>query len=128
MNRKRKNYKLTEAQTLLGIHVKELGLTPTYEHAFQPLRDWRFDVCDLGLRLAFEIHGGQFTGGHRRGFWNKKEASRRAALGQVDTPQEDEYLKIDTAQMMGWRVMQFTNEQVLDGRAKQFIKEHLCTG
>jgi hypothetical protein len=123
--RKRKSYKVSEAQVLLAIHLKELGITPTYEHKFCE-RDWRFDVCWPEQRLAWEISGGQYSGGHRTGFWSKKEAMRRKASGLVDTPQEEEYLKLNTALMLGWRVMQFTNQQVLDGRAKQFIKEHLA--
>jgi len=106
--------KLSSMQVLLGIHAKELGLEPEYERPVCEDREWRFDVCFPAIRLACEIHGGQYTGGHRRG--------KKALRGRAETPQEDEYLKLSTATMLGWRVLQFTNEQVADGRAKTFIK------
>ena len=112
----------TEAQILLAEHhLPELGLVCLCEQYFSEERNWRFDVFIPQLHLAIEIHGGQHTGGHRRGAWSGKEAARRKAKGLVDTPQEDEYTKLNAAQMAGFRVLQFTNEQVKDGRAKAFI-------
>ena len=122
--RKKKERKFSEMQILLGIHLRELGFLPAYEHKFCE-RDWRFDVALPEQRLAFEINGGQFTGGHRRGFWSKIEAVRRKRAGLLETPQEDEYDKLNTATFAGWRVLQFTNEQVNDGRAKAFIASQL---
>ena len=97
----------TVAQRLLKIHLDELGITTEFEYKFCD-RDWRFDLVDHENHTAFEISGGNWSGGHRRG---KK--------------QEDEYDKINTAQLLGWRVMQFTNAQVLDGRAKAFLQSNL---
>jgi hypothetical protein len=117
----------TEAQVLLALHLAELGIETVAEYHFWELRDWRLDLYAPAIRIGFEIHGGQFKGGHRTGFWGKKEYQRRRALGtQKTTPQEDEYTKLNAATMDGIRVLQFTNEQVLDGRAKKFIEEHLC--
>lgn len=99
--------KQTEAQILLGIHLAELRIFASAEYKFCE-RDWRFDWANRDLRLAFECNGGKWSGGHRRG-----EAI------------EDENDKINTAILMGWRVLQFTNEQVLDGRTKAFLQEHL---
>jgi len=99
--------KQTQAQILLGIHLAELKIFASAEYRFC-WRDWRFDWANRDLRLAFECNGGQWSGGHRRG--------KRI---------EDENDKLNTAILLGWRVLQFTNEQVLDGRAKAFIKEHL---
>jgi hypothetical protein len=98
-------YVLTDEQILLRIHLRELGIDTIYEHTFHPDRAWRFDLCNLDARIAFEISGGKRSGGHRRG-----------------NAQDDEYDKLNTAQMMGWRVFQFTNEQVNTGKAKEFIK------
>jgi hypothetical protein len=114
-------YELTEAQVTLATHLRELGLVPFYERMVRSDREWRFDVSCPENLLAFEINGGQFTGGHRRGWWSKKEGARRGALGLKDTPQEEEHEKINYATLMGWKVLQFTNEYVLDGRAKAFI-------
>jgi very-short-patch-repair endonuclease len=125
MSKPKKGFTPNPMQILLGIHLRELGLLPDYELKFDADRNWRFDVYCQEQRIAIEIHGGQFSGGHRRGWWNKKEALRRQALGLRDTPQEDEYLKLSTATMAGWRVLQFSNEQVNDGRAKEFIGRFL---
>ena len=115
--------KLTEEQILLGEHhLKELGVEQVlYEHYFCDNRDWRLDIYLPEHRIGIEIHGGQFTGGHRRGFWSKKEGARRRKLGLKETPQEDEYDKLNHAQMDWIRTLQFTNEQVRDGRAKEFL-------
>lgn len=97
----------TEAQILLGIHLAELKLFASAGYQFCERR-WRFDWANRDLRLAFECNGGKWSGGHKRG----------DAI-------EDENDKINTAQMMGWRVFQFTNQQILDGRAKAFLQEWL---
>jgi hypothetical protein len=99
--------KQTSAQVLLGIHLQELGLAPIAEYRFCE-RMWRFDLVDLTVRLAFEISGGNWTGGHSRG-----------------ASQEQEYCKINRAQMMGFKVMQFTNRQVCSGEAKSFVAQYL---
>ena len=124
--------KLSKMQILLGVHLQELGIAEDeilFEHKLfvadfgkESIRNWRFDVYLPELRLGIEIHGGQFSGGHRRGYWGKNEYARRKALGtQKHTPQEDEYDKLNHAQMNGIRVFQFSNEQVSTGRAKDFL-------
>ena len=99
--------KQTDEQILLAIHLKELGIITVPEHRFCD-RQWRLDLYAPNERLGFEISGGNWTGGHRRG-----------------AKQEDEYDKINTAQLCGIRVMQFTNAQVSDGRAKNFVASFL---
>jgi very-short-patch-repair endonuclease len=99
--------KQTPAEILLGIHLAELRIFASADYKFCE-RDWRFDWANRDLKLAFECNGGKWSGGHRRG--------ERI---------EDENDKINTAILLGWKVLQFTNEQVLDGRAKAFLQEHL---
>ena len=103
-----KKAKLTVAQILLGKHLKELGLEPEFEWRICDCHKWRFDVVCLDQRIGIEANGGKWSGGHRRG----------KAI-------EDENDKLNTATLGGWRVLQFTNEQILSGRAKEFLKEHL---
>ena len=100
--------KQTEAQVLLAIHLSELGIQTVAEYRFDPERQWRFDLCDLEQRLAFEVDGGMFRGGHRRG----------EAL-------EDDYEKQNCAILQGWRILRFTNRDVLSGKAKEFIAKYL---
>jgi hypothetical protein len=45
--------KLTPAQILLGMHLKELGFKPEYEVRVCEDRAWRFDVICREQRLAF---------------------------------------------------------------------------
>jgi very-short-patch-repair endonuclease len=104
----RKPYKLSEAQILLGKHMQELGYKCVYEYTFETSRRWRIDVYCDDLRLGIECNGGRWFRGHR--------SSR-------DTDKDNE--KMNTAQMMGIRILQFTNEFVLDGRAKEFVREWL---
>jgi hypothetical protein len=111
-NRKEQGeHKLSEAQILLGIHIKELGMRPAYEVHVPAGSNYRFDVCCMGLNVLIEISGGNFSGGHRRG-----------------TKQEDEYTKINRAQMSGYKVYQFTNRQVLSGEAKEFLRGETLSG
>lgn len=100
-------YKLTNSQRLLGIHLDELGVNFQREVKFCD-RDWRFDLLLPDYRIAVEISGGNFTGGHRR-----------------FKAQEDEYDKLNQATIEGYRVLQFTNDQVDCGHAKQVIAEYL---
>ena len=100
-----KNPKQTEAQILLGKHLAELHIFASSEYRFCE-RKWRFDWASRELRIAFECNGGKWSGGHRRG-------------NAID----DENDKLNTATLMGWRVLQFTNEQIESGRAKEFLKE-----
>ena len=100
--------KQTPSQILLALHLRELGFCrPCFEFPVCAGRRWRFDIAVPAERLAFEISGGNWTGGHRRG-----------------KAQESEYDKLNYAQMDGWRVIQWTNRQVLSGEAKQWLKEH----
>lgn len=100
-------YKLTNSQRLLGIHLDELGVNFEREHKFCE-RDWRIDIAIHDYRIAIEISGGNWHGGHRR-----------------FKAQEDEYDKLNRATMDGWRVLQFTNDQVDCGHAKQVVAEYL---
>jgi hypothetical protein len=109
--------KLTSPQILLGAYLKELGFTPLYEVEFCEGRKWRFDVAiseekeGSKLNIGFEVNGGKWSQyGHR---------SRGKQL-------EQELEKLNVAQCLGWIVLQFTNEFVLSGEAKTFLREWLC--
>jgi hypothetical protein len=97
--------KQTEAQILLAVHLKELGIETVPEYRFDPERQWRFDLADLKRRIGFECNG-HFGGKHGTG-WS------------------EEFEKLNTAQMLGWRVLSFHNKDVLKGRAKEFVKKWL---
>ena len=97
--------KQTPAQTLLRIHLKELGIETIAEYQFYAERKWRFDLASVGSRLAFECNG-HFNGRHGVGWSADAE-------------------KLNTAQMLGWRCLVFSNKDVLTGRAKHWLAEWL---
>lgn len=101
--------KRTEAQILLGIHLAELGIETIAEYRFDTERLFRFDLADPERKLGFEVDGGMFRGGHKRG----------VAL-------EADYAKQNLAQLQGWKILRFTNREVLTGKAKDFLKARLC--
>jgi very-short-patch-repair endonuclease len=102
--------KLTQAQILLRVHLEELklGYPIEQEYKFDPERNYRADLAIPDARLLFECDGGAFRGGHRRG----------RAL-------EADYERQNRAVLAGWRILRFTNQQILTGEAKQFLVEFL---
>ena len=106
-----KGKSITPAQLLLKAHLLELGLEHAhteFEYKFLSDRKYAFDIADHANKIAFECDGAQFSGGHMRG---------KAV--------EQQYEKDRLAQLHGWRVMRFTNRQILNGEAKQWLQEHL---
>lgn len=97
------------------------GIPYVRQWRFHPIRRWRFDFA-LGVngrynhpndpptiedaKLAVEVEGGQFTGGHKRG---------KAA--------DTDYEKFNAATMRWWRVLRFSTGQVERGEAWPVIHE-----
>ena len=100
-------------EELVETWLRDNGYPFTAEWRFHATRRWRFDFA-LGhppaphgdgktidrLKLAIEVEGGQFTGGHKRG---------KAADSDTE--------KFNEALLMGWRVLRFTTGQVQRGEA-----------
>ena len=102
-----------EAEVLFAKHLTELGLWFRSEVKFHPHRRWRFDFVaalqDRGPYYAIEIDGGIWTQGrHTRG---------KGRQSDMD--------KLNHATIMGYRVLTFSTQDVLRGRAKEFLKLHL---
>ena len=102
--------KFNPAHVLLEKHLRELGLEYTKEVRFHPLRRWRWDFAITGAGVAIEIQGGFYrgVGGH-----NSISGMQR----DMD--------KLNAGVMLGWRVLHFSSADVLRGRAKAFLAEHL---
>ncbi len=99
-------HKLTTAQRLLQIHLAELDIETIPEFKFCSDRKFRMDLyCDR-LRLGFEVNG-QYQGLHGKRFGN--------------TDNE----KIRLAQLHGYRILPFSNQEVLDGTAREFMQNWL---
>lgn len=72
---------------------------PEREHPVCDHRDWRFDLAWPERRVAVEVHGAVHTQGrHTRG---------AGFEGDRD--------KINTATLLGWRVLEFSTSQLFDG-------------
>jgi len=97
-----------DANTLLEMHMKELGVGLIPEHQFAPPRRWRFDyaVAPLCARIAIEIEGAIWTRGrHTRGSGYERDLE-----------------KYRMATALGWRVYRFSTGEVLKGVALEFFK------
>lgn len=100
--------KRTPAQTLLGIHLEELGFGPViFEFPFAQGRRFRADVAIPSESLLFECDG-HFQGKHGTGWGAGHE-------------------KINLAQTLGFKCYQFSNRDILSGKARSWIKEYLLT-
>lgn len=74
---------------------------------FHPSRKWRFDYAWADLKIALEIHGGVFTNG-------------RHVRGKGFT---EDKVKMNSAQLLGWIVIEATTEHVKSGQMLAWITE-----
>jgi very-short-patch-repair endonuclease len=75
---------------------QETGCRVQEEYRFHPYRRWRFDIAVPDLMVAVEIEGGIWSGGrHTRG---------KGYQGDME--------KYNAAQMLGWKVLRYTPDQV----------------
>jgi hypothetical protein len=114
--------KPNQAHLLFEKHLKELGLDFERECRFHATRKWRLDyVLYAGehatkpehlsrIGIAVEIEGAIWVRGrHTRG---------KGYQADLD--------KYNAATMSGYRVLRFSTDDVMRGRAKAFLKEHLA--
>ena len=94
------------AEILLAVQLEQAGIPFEREYRFVD-RLWRFDFV-VGQRIAVEVEGGSYTGGHKRG---------KAYESDCD--------KQNTAMDLGWRVYRFTPAHVNDNRALTVIRQAL---
>lgn len=94
----------------LALHILALGVPePRREYRFHPTRKWRFDFAWPEARVAAEVNGGTWVNGRH---------NRASSIAS-------DYEKVNAAQLLGWRVYQFTGDMVKDGRAIATIGEAL---
>ena len=91
----------------LSLFIRAAKLpAPVKEFRFHPERRWRFDFCWPDQKLALEVDGGLFIAGrHSRGAEREKDME-----------------KLNTATILGWRVLLCSPRHVNDGRAVEWIK------
>ena len=83
---------------------------PTPEYRFAPPRRWRFDWSWPDRRVALEVQGGLFVQGRH---------SRGAALLK-------EHEKLNTAAVLGWRILYCTPKQIQTGEALDIVQKALA--
>ena len=102
-----------EAELVLETHLKELGLPFEREFKFDIHRKWRADFFvphgSLIHHVLIEIEGAVWTEGrHTRG---------SGFIADLE--------KYNTAAMLGYRLLRFSTQHVLEGQAREFIKKWL---
>jgi hypothetical protein len=102
--------KPSKLEELLYQLIMADGLSePLREYRFCK-RMWRFDLCYPDRMIAIECNGGIYKRG-------------RHSFG---TGLEKDYEKLNRAQLLGWKVLQYSMGMILDGTAIKDIKEALC--
>lgn len=102
------------AHCLFKKHLTEIGCSWTEESLFHPERKWRWDFVIFPgaahtARFAVEIQGQIWhKGGHTSGKGMQRDMDKRNA-----------------GVMLGWRILTFSTDDILRGRAKAFLAEHL---
>lgn len=82
---------------------------PVAEFRFHPKRKWRLDFAWEKQRVAIELHGAVYQQGrHTRG-----------------KGFEDDREKMNTATLMGWKVIEVTTGQVKSGLVYDWLTELL---
>ena len=80
---------------------------PSREYTFSE-RKWRFDFAWWPEKVAVEVEGGHWIGGH---------SGKRF---------EQDAIKYNEAALRGWKVLRVTPAMIEDGRAIQTIKRALA--
>jgi len=103
-----------ESHTLFKKHLFELRLGWQQEVKFHPIRGWKWDFAIFKdgepLNIGIEICGQIWRkGGHSSGKGIQRD-----------------YDKGNAGAMLGWRVLHFSTEDIMRGRAKMFLALHLA--
>ncbi len=97
---------LSKGEETLAWHLKSYKIQYEREYVFAPPRKWRFDFAWPSEKIAVEVEGAVWANGrHNRpsGFIADLEKYNAAALN-------------------GWRVLRFSTECVISGKAIKMIE------
>ena len=92
--------------------LTQLGYAPTREYYFWPGRRFRWDYAWPDVKLALDVQGGVYAGGHH-------------SRGQG---YEDDNRKANEAVLMGWVVIRCTPGQIANGEALRWLLRALKEG
>lgn len=99
------------AAELLKLHMRANDILFQEEFRFAPPRRWRFDFCMCDRSLAIEVDGGN------------RLVRNGVAVGRHT--KDADYEKLNSAALLGWRVLRFSPAQVKSGYAINAIKRAL---
>jgi very-short-patch-repair endonuclease len=108
-----------EAGDLLCIHLAELGLEFIREYRFDKERKWRADFFVVEHGILIEIEGAVSPNAKFHPEWQQGRHQRSAGM-------IEDMHKYNVATMLGYRVLRFPTQEILNGEAKRFLKEWLC--
>ena len=100
-----------EATLALQIALADLP-EPECEFKFHPTRRWRLDFSWPAQHIAAEVDGGT---------WMQTTQGRSAGHAHPARMQRDNE-KRNAARALGWRVFQFTGQQVEQGEALEVLR------
>lgn len=96
------------------LFLKAHGLpSPVEEYHFHPTRKWRFDYAWVEQKVAIEQQGG---------IWRRRGGAH-TGLGHLR-----DLMKLNTAQIMGWIVLQFPTEEMYGQEVVLRLQEALAMG
>lgn len=97
---------MSALEDALVFQLQALGAPePVREYRFDKVRRWRFDLAWPDRMLAVEVQGG---------VWSRGKHGRGSGVAK-------DYEKLNTAQIMGWKVLQFETSSVKSGEAAELI-------
>jgi very-short-patch-repair endonuclease len=103
----------SEGEATLAAQLRMLKAPPPVaEYRFEQARQWRFDFAWPEFMVAVEVEGGH---------WIRGAGSHGGGRFESDCA------KYNEAAILGWLVLRFTTDMVMDGRAVQAITRALWT-
>lgn len=98
---------MSQLEETLLFQIRALKLPePEREFRFAPPRRWRFDFAWPSKMLAIEAQGGVWVNGRHSG-----------GKGQINDMD-----KLNQAQLLGWKVLQFAESHIKSGDAIDLIE------
>ena len=103
----------SQLEAILDVQIALADLpVPEREYRFHPTRRWRLDFAFPERHIAAEVDGGT---------WMQTTRGRSAGHAHPARMKADNE-KRNAARAMGWRVFQFTGQQVEQGEALEVLR------